>query len=60
MKRLSFFVEIMVGQLKKHGQGTGRKYSKCIKTFQPNMSAQAQKFEIFEKQISLGVHSPWS
>ena len=23
------------------------------------MSAQAQKFEIFKKKLSLGVHSPW-
>ena len=23
------------------------------------MSAQAQKFEIFEKKLSLGVRSPW-
>ena len=26
---------------------------KCLKTFQPKMSAQAQKFEIFEKKSSL-------
>ena len=28
--------------------------------FQPNLSAQAQKFLIFEKKLSLGVCSPWS
>ena len=28
------------------------------KKFQPKMSAQAQKFEIFEKKLSLGVRSP--
>ena len=27
----------------------GRKDPKCLKKFQPKMSAQAQKFEIFEK-----------
>ena len=27
--------------------------------FQPKMSAQAQKFKIFEKKLSLGVGSPW-
>ena len=32
---------------------------KCLKKFQPKMSAQAQKFEIFEKKLSLGVRSPW-
>ena len=26
----------------------------------PNLSAQAQKFQIFEKKLSLGVRSPWS
>ena len=25
----------------------------------PNLSAQAQKFLIFEKKLSLGVRSPW-
>ena len=28
--------------------------------FRPNLSAQAQKFEIFEKKLSLGVRSPYS
>ena len=34
------------------------KYPKCLKNFQPKMSAQAQKFEIFENKLSLGVRSP--
>ena len=34
------------------------KIPKCLKKFQPKMSAQAQKFEIFEKKFSLGVRSP--
>jgi hypothetical protein len=29
------------------------------KTFQRNLSAQAQKFGIFEKKLSLGVRSLW-
>ena len=29
-------------------------------TFQPKMSAQDQKFEIFEKKLTLGVRSPCS
>ena len=33
---------------------------KCLKKFQPKMSAQGQKFKIFEKKLSLGVRSPWS
>ena len=36
----------------------GRKYPKCLKTFQPNLSAQAQKFQICEKKLTLGVGSP--
>mgnify|MGYP001477196788 CR=1 FL=1 len=35
------------------------KYTKCLKKYQPNLSAQAQKFQIFEKKLSLGVRSPW-
>ena len=31
----------------------------CLKKFQPNLSAQPQKFGIFEKKLSLGVRSPW-
>ena len=34
------------------------KMPKCLKKCQPKMSAQAQKFEIFEKNLSLGVRSP--
>ena len=34
------------------------KYPKCPKIDLPNLSAQAQKFGIFEKKLSLGVHSP--
>ena len=30
-----------------------------LKDFQPKVSAQGQKFEIFEKKLSLGVRSPW-
>ena len=29
-----------------------------LKEIQPNLSAQAQKFRIFEKYLSLGVRSP--
>ena len=36
----------------------GPKYPKCLIKFQPNLSAQAIKFAIFEKKFSLGVHSP--
>ena len=35
------------------------KYTKCLKKYQPNLSAQAQKFQIFEKKLSLSVRSPW-
>ena len=28
--------------------------------FWPKMSTQAQKFDIFEKKLSLGVRSPWT
>jgi hypothetical protein len=31
-------------------------HKKC----QPKMSAQAQKFKIFEKKFSLAVRSPWT
>ena len=34
-------------------------YPKCPKDFRPNLSAQAQKFEIFENKLCLGVRSPW-
>ena len=44
-------------QIKLTEMGEGRKYPKCLKTFQPNLSAQAQKFRIFEKKLSLGVRS---
>ena len=37
----------------------GWKQQKCLPKFQPNLSAQAQKFRIFEKKPSLGVHCPW-
>ena len=33
----------------------GQKYPKCLIKFQPNLSAQAQKFLIFEKKNSLWV-----
>ena len=33
--------------------------AKCFKKFQSKMSAQAQKFKIFWKKLSLGVRSPW-
>ena len=36
-----------------------RKYPKCPKTFRPHLSAQAQKFGIFGKKLSLCVRSPW-
>ena len=32
---------------------------KCPQNFLPNLSPQAQKFEIFEKKVFLGVRSPW-
>ena len=32
---------------------------KCPKKFRSNLSPQAQKFEIFEKKVFLGVRSPW-
>ena len=32
---------------------------KCPQKFWPNLSAQAQKFGIFEKKLSLVVRSPW-
>ena len=35
------------------------KYPNCLKTFQPKMSTQAQKLEIYEKKLSLGVRNPW-
>jgi hypothetical protein len=35
------------------------KIPKTNQKFQPNLSAQAQKFQIFEKKLSLGVRSPW-
>ena len=34
---------------------SGRKYPKCLKKFQPKMSAQAQKFEIFESSLRVSV-----
>ena len=36
----------------------GRIYPKCPQNLRPNLSAQAQKFGIFEKKLSLGFHSP--
>ena len=44
----------------KQCQQFGWKQPKCPPKFQPNLSAQAQKFRIFEKKLSLGVHCPWS
>ena len=35
------------------------KIPKVTQTFRPNLSAEAQKFEIFEKKLSLGVRIPW-
>ena len=32
----------------------GKKYHKCLLKFQPNLSAQAQKFLIFEKKALCG------
>ena len=36
----------------------GQKYKKCPRIYLPNLSAQAQKFGIFEKKNSMGVRSP--
>ena len=36
----------------------GQKYPKCLIKFRPNLSAQAQKFQIFEKKLSLDVRCP--
>ena len=33
----------------------GRKYPECPYIFRPNLSAEAQKFKIFEKKLPLGV-----
>ena len=44
----------------KQCQQFGRKQPKCPPKFQPNLSAQAQKFRIFEKKLSLDVRCPWS
>ena len=32
---------------------------KTPQIFRPNLSAQAQKFGVFEKKLSLGVRIPW-
>ena len=44
----------------KQCQQFGWKQPKCPPKFQPNLSAQAQKFRIFEKKLSLDVRCPWS
>ena len=35
------------------------KWAKCLKEFQPKISAKAQKFKIFEKISLWIVRSPW-
>ena len=47
-----------VSQCQSSADSLAKKHSKCLKTLQPKMSAKAQKFGIFEKKFSLGVHSP--